>query len=89
MTTNEMGHPGDLPGEETVGSEATDAAGHVGIQTAEATPSEVSISPGPELSPEPVAMPALYRAVFACVSGSETPTETDPQSKGQSGTLLG
>ena len=88
MTIGKIGAPGETPGETIDGSEATDATGHVGIQTAEATPSEVRTTPGPEPSTEPGGMPAAYRVVFACVSGSETPTE-DPQSKEQSGTLLG
>jgi hypothetical protein len=80
MTISKTGAPGELPGAKIDGSEANEAAGNVGIQTAEATPSEVTTAPGPEPSPEPGGMPAAYRAVFACVSGSETPTENDAKS---------
>jgi len=88
MTSSKIDAPGGLPGEKVDESEATPAAGHVGIQTAEATPSEVRTTPGPEPSTEPGGMPAAYRVVFACDSGPQTPTE-DPQSEEQSGTLLG
>src|SRR5207249_7513525 len=57
MTSSKIDAPGGLPGEKVDESEATPAAGHVGIQTAEATPSEPS--------PEPPGMPAAYRVVFA------------------------